>query len=390
MTQIVPTVPAEAVNLADVVPSCLAAMGVGVDPADAGASGTRTVFGREARIALRPVRSAIVVLADGLGANAVAARAGHARFLAAAKRRMRSGFPTTTAAALTTLATGASPGEHGVVGYSGFEPTTGAVVNLLSGWGDEVPAGWLQTPSLFAAATAAGVDTASVGPKRYRATGFTERVLAGTRYVDADTVPARVDAALAAVDAGGQTLVYCYLPELDSIAHRHGWQTDRWTAMLETVDAELSRLAAALPADVGLVVTGDHGVLDVPEEANIAMDPELLTDVVAVAGDPRCRQLTVAPGTDVDALVAAWRTRYGKRAIVASRAEAIAAGWFGPVSDVVVPRIGDVLIVARAAWAFNDDRALAEGAVPERMIGQHGALSDDEVYVPLLLAGAFA
>jgi predicted AlkP superfamily pyrophosphatase or phosphodiesterase len=328
------------------------------------------------------------VLVDGLGSNVLAARAGHARFLAANRRRIRSGFPTTTAAALTTLATGAAPGTHGVVGYSGFEPASGRVVNLLSGWDTDVPADWLLVPTLFDRATADGLAVRSIGPRRYHSTGFTKNVLAGAEYVDADGIGARVDAALAAVTAGPPTLVYLYVPELDSVAHKHGWQSDRWTSALETLDAELARLADGLPGDVGLVVTADHGLLDVPEEANIAVDEHLLEGVVGFAGDPRCRQLTLEPGRDADALAEEWRTRYGKRAWVATRREAIDAGWFGAVSDPVRPRIGDLVVAARGPWAFNDDREA--GAHHKRMVGQHGSLSDDETFVPLLLAGAFA
>lgn len=378
----VPTAPDGAVNLADVLPSCLVALGAADDA-------WLRERGLEARITLRPARSAVVVLVDGLGANALAARAGHARFLTATKKRLRSGFPTTTAAALSTLTTGRSPGTHGVVGYSGWVPDESRVVNLLSGWDTEVPAGWLRSGTVFTAARELGVDPVVVAPGRYRSSGMTANVLGGARFVAGDDVRARVDAAVDAT-ASGQQLVYLYIPELDSIAHKHGWQSDRWTAALELVDGELARLAARLAPDVGVLVTADHGILDVPPESNVAMDPDLLVDVVGIAGDPRCRQLTVAPGTDVPALVGAFRSSLGKRAVVASRAEAVAAGWFGAVTDEVLPRIGDVLVVARGSWAFNDDRGVAAGSQPGRMVGQHGAMSDDELLVPLRLAGAFS
>ena len=106
----------------DVLASCLAA-----------------VLGRPNPLDLPRMRCAAVVLVDGLGAAALAARAGHARTFAAraaAEPPMVSGFPTTTAAALASLATATDPGTHGLVGYSALDPATGAVVNQLRGFSD--------------------------------------------------------------------------------------------------------------------------------------------------------------------------------------------------------------------------------------------------------------
>ena len=74
-----------------------------------------------------PARSAIVWVIDGLGAFNLGARAGHARFLSEARTKRdaaRTVFPSTTAAALTSLLTGALPGEHGIVGYRARVPGT--------------------------------------------------------------------------------------------------------------------------------------------------------------------------------------------------------------------------------------------------------------------------
>ncbi len=72
-----------------------------------------------------------------------------------------------------------------------------------------------------------------------------------------------------------------------------------------------------------------------------------------------------------------------------TRAEAIAAGLYGPQVDAeVAPRIGDVLIAARGTVAYYDDRLADKKA--QKMIGQHGSLTDQERIVPLIRLGAFA
>ncbi len=71
-----------------------------------------------------------------------------------------------------------------------------------------------------------------------------------------------------------------------------------------------------------------------------------------------------------------------------TRDEAIEAGLFGPVDDEVRPRIGEVVVAARGRFAYYDDREADKR--PQRMVGQHGSLTDEERTVPLLRLGAFA
>ena len=114
----------DALSLADVLASCLGA-----------------VRGEPNRLSLRPVQNAVVVLVDGLGAEALRRRLGHARTLAGAfgsKSSIDAGFPTTTASALASLTTGVAPGQHGLVGYSVLDTDNDRVVNQLSGWDDRI------------------------------------------------------------------------------------------------------------------------------------------------------------------------------------------------------------------------------------------------------------
>ena len=61
-------------------------------------------------------------------------------------------------------------------------------------------------------------------------------------------------------------------------------------------------------------------------------------------------------------------------------------GWDVPAARI--RPIGDVLVAARAAVAYYDDRVRDKGA--QNMVGQHGSLTPEERMVPLLRLGAFA
>jgi predicted AlkP superfamily pyrophosphatase or phosphodiesterase len=376
-----PAMNSTSASLADVMPSCVSSLA-----------------GKSNVLHLPPTEGAVVVLVDGLGAACLRARSGHARTLSAklsAASTLRSGFPTTTAAALATLTTSVTPGTHGIVGYTVLDSAGDRVVNQLTGWDGAVdPTRWQRVPTVFETAACDGVSSFAIGAERFRDSGFTQAVLRGAQYRAAETIAERFAKARAVLDSTAGALVYLYVPELDQAAHALGWQSGKWLRKLEEVDAAVTEFAAGLRRTEGLLVTADHGMLDVPARSHILFDsePELVDGIRFVAGDPRCLQLHFEPDASEqhrEVVLQRWRAAEGGRAWIASRAEAIDAGWFGAeVHPDVVPRIGDILVAARKAVAYYDSRSATPKA--QNMVGQHGSFSSDELGVPLLRFGAFA
>lgn len=359
-------------SLADVLPNCLEALA-----------------GRTGRLGLEPVTHAVVLLADGLGRAAIQAHRGHARTMASRieqDQAISAAFPTTTASALATLTTGEPPGQHGMVGYKVLDPRTDQTVNQLNGFQATDAGYWQRRPTLFEKAQDAGVRSVAIGAPRHRDSGFTAAVLRGAHFVAGATVAERFARAKTELAAPGPALIYLYVAELDVEAHAHGLASARWVASLETLDAELAKLVDALGPRQGLLVTADHGMVDVPHGAQVVVPAELLAGVRQVAGEPRCLQLYLEDGLAPDAVARHWLEREDARAWVATRDEAITAGWFGEVDPQVLPRIGDVLVAARKQFAYYVD----PNDTARRMVGQHGSLSAAETSVPLLRFGSFA
>ncbi|UIP58557.1 hypothetical protein DSM26151_14350 [Agromyces marinus] len=373
-------VPADgASRLTGVLPSALASMTGGHGPFD-----------------LPAATSAVVVLADGLGVHNLRSRAGHARFLASRLARrdvIRTVLPSTTAAAIASFATGLMPGAHGLVGYRVPDRAHDRVVNQLSGWDDRmVPEAWQPHPTVFERAGAHAIRAVAIGGPRYRDSGFTRAVLRGAEYVPGARIADRFDAALRVLE-DGPALIYLYLAELDQVAHAHGWESDRWLAELEAFDGELQSFERRMPRGTGVLVTADHGVIDVPAHRHVFIDagPGLLDGVRHVAGEPRCLGLVLEDALDDRAradVLERWRTAEGERAWVIPRHEAIAAGFYGEVEPRVIDRIPDILVAARSGVAYYDRREPDRSA--ERMVGQHGSLTDEETRIPLVRFGAFA
>ena len=177
--------------------------------------------------------------------------------------------------------------------------------------------------------------------------------------------------------------MHCYTPELDLTGHVRGVDSEAWREQLAVVDAFAEQLAARLPAGTVLHVTADHGMVDVGDDAGVDADasPVLREGVRALAGEPRARHVHAEPGAAADVL-ARWRAELGDRMAVLTRDEAVAAGLLGPVvSPAALARTGDVVAIATGDVAVVRRRAEPRFSA---LRGQHGALTDDELLVPLL------
>lgn len=374
------TIPYADGTLADVGTSLLAALGVP---------------GEVDRFGLGSSARACVFLVDGLGWLQLQRHADVAPFLASLTGRpIPAGFPATTVASLSSLGTGLASGEHGLTGYTSYLDDVGAVMNWLAwksvGAGEDlrdrvVPEVVQPRPTVWERAAAAGVATTVCTYDNFAGSGLTRAALRGGRWggtlTEGDAVARAVDAS----QVGFRSLVYVYVSALDLVGHMRGPDTPAWREQLAVVDRLAERLSAGLPADTTLVVTADHGMVHVPEDAKVDADgiAALRDGVVALAGEPRARYVHCLPGAAAD-VAAAWREFLGDEWWVGSRDDAIATGLFGPsVSAAASRRIGDVVAVSLGSAGVVERRRLPRLAA---MPGQHGSVTDEELLVPLLVS----
>lgn len=359
--------------LSDLLPSVLAALGV---------DGESDVVG------LPPARAYVVLLVDGLGWRQLRQFAHLAPFLTTLPgRSLTSPVPSTTATSITSLGTGLPPGRHGLVGYQSRLPGTTTLLNALD-WDPSVdPAAYQPYPDMFTRARAAGIATAVVSKRRFARSGLTRVALSGAPYRPADTTGERVAAVEDVLRAarGSPALVYAYESDLDGTGHRHGTSAPAWQHQLAATDALAQQLAEAMEPECVLLVTGDHGMVDVVPDDQIDLDaiPALRQDVILIGGEARMRHVYTRAGA-ADEVADRWARALGERVLVRTQEQAQREGWFGPVEDRVRERIGDVLVAG-----LGHTVCLVPSVWPreKRMRGHHGSLTDEEMLVPCLLAG---
>jgi Type I phosphodiesterase / nucleotide pyrophosphatase len=345
---------------------------------------------------LDPVRRVCVFLVDGMGRELIAAHPRQAPYLSAlltgqgeligpggTGRTITAGFPTTTSTSLSSLAVGTPPGTHGMLGYRLRVPGTERLMNFLK-WDQDVdPLTWQPRETRFERFARAGIAVSHVSAPRFADSGLTRSVFRGARFRGVDARDQRAARALEALSEGDRSFVYLYYSDLDFVGHGMGVDSDAWREQLGYVDTMVQWLAARLPADAALFVTADHGMVDIPQDRRIDVDTdwELRAGVSLLGGEARARHVYARPGAERDVL-AIWSERLEGVAVVRSRDEAVAEGWFGQQVDPhMARRIGDVVVAMRDNWSVI---ATEREPVESRLVGKHGSMTAGEQLVPLL------
>ncbi|MHB1165136.1 MAG: alkaline phosphatase family protein [Candidatus Nanopelagicales bacterium] len=322
-------------------------------------------------------------LVDGLGAELIARHPGIAPRLAAmAGEPISAAFPTTTSVGLGSFGTGLLPGGHGLVGASFLLPERDEILVPLHWGGQPTPLAVQPEPTVFESVARAGATMATIAPGAYRESGLTRAVLRGGQYRPAEDAAGRLAELRDLHSSADRSFAYVYWAELDRTGHEFGIDSDEWRSALSRADDLVGRLCDALAPGSSLVVTADHGMVDCPPQARVQVDdvPALMAGVARIAGEPRARHVYARPGAAAD-VRDSWQCMLGPRARVMLRSEVVASGLMGPVDPALADRIGDVMAVCQGSTML----ATRWDAVVSSLLGQHGALSVDEVSIPALL-----
>jgi Type I phosphodiesterase / nucleotide pyrophosphatase len=323
-------------------------------------------------------RQVVLLVLDGLGWEQLGQRPHVAPTLhSMVGGPITSVAPTTTATALTSLTTGLAPALHGVVGYR-VQVARGEVMNVLR-WttsrGDareSVPPEKFQTHEAFANSGAPVVTKAE-----FATTGFTAAHLAGVRLHGWRVASALVVEVRRLLQQQ-EPFVYAYYDGVDKVAHEKGFG-EYYDAELTAVDRLVADLAGALPPGAVLIVTSDHGQVQVGS-AIVELDQQFMTGVELLSGEGRFRWLHARSGA-TRSLTEEARQRFGHLAWVRSREELVEEGWLGgrPAPEIE-RRLGDVALIPFEPVAFHDPSDPGEA----RMVCRHGSLTPAESWVPLL------
>lgn len=319
----------------------------------------------------------VLFVLDGLGWDQLRERESLAPTLAGFDgRSIHTVAPTTTATALTSITTGLTPGEHGIVGYRMV--LGGDVVNTLRWQSGEQAVRRSHPPAdVQSFEPFLGVEVPVVAQGELQQSAFSEAHLRGSRPVGW-RAPSSIAVEARRQIESGERFVYCYYNGVDKIAHERGFG-EFYDAELRFADGLVADLVDSVPSGTAVLVTADHGQVHVGSNI-IHPSDELLGPVTMQSGEGRFRWLHCASG-DVESLATSARDAYGHVAWVVTKDQMLDERWFGSVvSPPIRRRLGDVALVPFEPVSFYE----AADSGPFELVCRHGSLTSAEVEVPLI------
>ncbi|MGH8675826.1 MAG: alkaline phosphatase family protein [Burkholderiales bacterium] len=343
-------------------------------------------------------RNVVLIIFDGLGDNYLRTHGAQGALARHRRGAISAVFPSTTASAITTSFTGATPFEHGLTGWFTYFGAAGCVAAPMPfrSRGDNLPlaargvsgAHLYSGSSVFDSLAVRGIVVThrSIVDSNYNLyyCGRAER----HAYADLQGFVAQTEAA---VKSGPERkFIYAYWPEYDTLAHRHGVASAEVRAEFARIDSAFGDLVERLAGTGTLIVaTADHGFLDSTGSACLALEdaPGLAALLrFPLCGERRAAFCHVQEGR-IPEFASRAREWLAGRGEVRLSGEVADEGWFGRgrAHPRLAERIGDVTLLMTDCYTVKD---WTPGERHHVHIGNHGGTSDDEMRIPLVVAHA--
>ena len=339
----------------------------------------------------------VFILADGLGLEMLEREPAAGTLRKRLHSEVRAVFPSSTAVALTTLATGAWPARHAVTGWWTHLDRIGGPATILRyrRQADDRSLADLGVPPEEAFPLPSVVPQARrrchfLMPHDIADSAYSRYWTGGAEVTGYRSLASAFTAIVEAVrDAGEPTFIYVYVPHVDKEAHESGAESAGARDAIVAIDSLVAGLTAKLGDSTAVAVTADHGHL-----AAFAGDRFLIREADGIprllanppSGDTRVAQFHVRPG-EHERFEARFRTNFGERFFLLTTDEVEDLALLGPepLTPQTRRRIGDFTAISRgaAALGFHPSRASREG-LEQR--SHHAGLTPAEMLVPLVVA----
>ena len=311
--------------------------------------------------------------------------------------KITSVFPTTTAACVTSFATGLAPQNHGVTGWfmkvkkdRKVFPSTILLFNnrrtdkLLTKYGMEPEDIFIDYRLSKKIA-----NITVIHPETINSSIYSNYMLEGAKKLTYENFIGCFETTAQAVKKKSKTkkYIYSYLPDFDSIFHEFGSKSLELKQLYTKINYELDLFLEKIKGtNTLLLITADHGLINNSKTSRFNMNkyPEIAELLnFPLCGEPRAAYCYVKRGKheEFEKLV---KNRLGHAFDIIKSEKMAKDEYFGlyePTSQFK-HRIGDYVLLAKKNYVIKD--FLPNEKVKFHM-ADHGGLSEDELFVPLCM-----
>jgi hypothetical protein len=313
--------------------------------------------------------------------------------------------PSTTSSAITTLWTGRSPAEHGIVGYELWLKEYGVVANMIEhkpityrgGIGNLSQAGFSPDTFLPVSSITAHFKEHGVSPYAFQHysiinSGLSRMFMEGANRQSFRTAADLWVSLRHLFDQSPNERMYAwvYWGAVDGLSHFYGPDDERPKAEFALFSSAFERffvneLSPSVRKDTLVVLISDHGQIVTNKfktDYDLRNHPEFTRLLhILPTGENRLAYLHVRPGK-TEAVKGYIQNAWPGQFVVLESNLALEQGLLGPGKpyERLPERLGDLIAIARGDaywwWATKENP----------IIGRHGGLSPDEMLVPFLAA----
>ncbi|NGX45284.1 MAG: hypothetical protein K940chlam2_00429 [Chlamydiae bacterium] len=320
--------------------------------------------------------------------------------------KLTSMFPSTTAAHVTCIHTGLCPGQSGIYEWFVYEPSLDRVIAPLpfSFAGDHRPdhlVGAIDIATLFPFETLylrlkeKGIHSTVFEPRGIAGSTYSKQATRGATTLPYTSLDTGLDQLLEILKKGDRPhYATLYFPNIDSILHRKGIGSAPSDQTIRECLSTLESFLAAfkqLPGSHALIVTADHGMAPIDPKTTLFLNKEIPSIVknlrvgrenrpLVPAGSPRDFFLHLQPDKIQETEEILTPFLKGKAEIHLAQT-LMEEGFFGPVTERLRARIGDLVILpykGESVWWYE------KGHFEQNFHAAHGGLTTEEMEIPFL------
>ena len=312
--------------------------------------------------------------------------------------KITSSFPTTTAAAMLSYYTGFAPKNHGIPAWFTYIRQIGMITAILP----------FNPRIKHQSLTEYNIEPREV----YNFTSYFDdleisqhifmpeelnraplmQIINHNRtphgFKDLDDLFQKLDTFIQN-QQGQSNYIFVYWPELDSLAHKYGINHKKTITHLHDLNQTFEKYTLDWKAKdpfCRIIISADHGLIDIATENQLFLEqyPILHQSLtLPLAGEGRVPFFYVRPD-QLDVFKQQIEENFGNLGELYSRQEILQSELFGlfDLHPQLPSRIGDFVFIFDQPYILKDQML---GEERSEMIGYHGGLSEEELYVPFIV-----